>query len=123
MKDQEMIKIIAEKVMGWTVSKMVYNDMFAGESAPFYVNDDNNNCGLVASFNPIEDDKDCMEAWDRFSEGLTTRIEHKNNNIFEVTVGTFNHKQKNIIIKNKDRKRVMCEAMVKKMKEKQNGKG
>ncbi len=65
MKDEEVFKIIAEKVMGWTWGVV---EVVNGKPTLSAWLDSQGSVCHRGDFNPLDDDKDCMMAWDEFSQ-------------------------------------------------------
>ena len=111
MKDTEIIKCIAEKVMGWecdypeSIPKGVISpDCKCLDECK------NMECEMaVTGFNPLTSDADCMMAWDEFSKERVTIIER----ILDDTGWWWCAEVDRCVRMNPDRKRAMCECMVK----------
>ena len=68
MKDQEIIEVIATKVMGWEREEPV--TFMHKDDARFLWRGIDGNATWSDRFNPLESDADCMEAWDMVCERL-----------------------------------------------------
>ena len=102
MTDQEITEIIATKVMGWALDEPMCwwcDGVHAVEPS--------------ATFSPLTSDADCMMAWDRFAEKEDTSLCTDEGKweccVYSPDDGT----ECLILVLNKDRRRAMCECMVK----------
>lgn len=94
MTDQEITEIIVTKVMGWH-RRWPWNIWF---------NEDGSYGGDMP-FAPLTSDSDCMMAWDKFSEDHYAELTRLGGGDWETDNGTS-------IIYNSDRRRAMCECIV-----------
>ena len=87
MTDAEIVKCIAEKVMGWKY-RIHKSEISGGHilDTGVWHNQQGQIVVTEQSFNPLTDDNDCMMAWDRQEES---------------------------VVSSKDRRRAMCLCMVK----------
>jgi len=100
MTDQEITRIIAEKVMG-ADGENWFEDC---DGLTVYLN----------NFFPLEKEQDCMAAWDRFSEGRHTILRRHGKHSW--VAGTVSQENPWELANNSmeiDRRRAMCECMVK----------
>lgn len=110
MTDQEITETIAEKIMGWIVCPDC-------EICP-------DKCKAIKekkwpmpiSFNPLDDDSECMAAWDKLSETTHLHLhtgfhDRKEQVMCECWFGN----KEGLALSNthSDRRRAMCECMVK----------
>lgn len=118
MTDTEII-IIADKVMGWTleecpVGEDVYCSFWGERTSEGFIR-----CKVAQvtfegerGFNPLTSDADCMMAWDKFSKGHETGIHHCIEGGW-IAWGCGWAKQSKVQASSTDRRRAMCECMVK----------
>jgi len=112
MTDEQITRMIAEKVMGWKTEDNGATVYFEAPELGL-VGMDNQ---LLDCFMPLTIDGDCMNAWDKFSEGRKTYLRHCD---FHWIVGELTEED----IESMDgidtnRRRAMCECMVKVMEDK-----
>ena len=105
MTDKEMIELIAVKIMGWIMpkeklkhTKNVY--VYQSEHSEF-----------LTCFNPLENEKSCMMAWDKFSEEFL--ITHLGMNDGEWTAAYCDLDEIWEEAGNQDRRRAMVTCMAK----------
>jgi len=106
MTDAEITRVIAEKIIGG------FGHTPCGdypELTTYYTNDGE-------PFYPLLDDADCMAAWDRFSEDKWTTLgayREKGKRVWEACVIGLKSQDCEIVVEVPDRRRAMCECMVK----------
>jgi len=104
MTDNEIVKIIAKKVMGWLESS----------TARFYWVDSSAQPVRIVNwheFSPLTSDVDCMLAWDKFSKEYAWTIGFDPNES-EYDVQSWNDRGDTAsIATGPDRRRAMCECM------------
>ena len=114
MKDQEIIELIATKVMGWEREEPV--TFMHKDDARFLWRGIDGNATWSDRFNPLDDDKTCMMAWDKFTQ------EHYYGRIdcVESVCYVYAYDKKGIekyiamaTTPYTDRRRAMCECMAK----------
>lgn len=103
MTDEDIVIEIAEKVMGWHKSSDGIN----------WLNDKSRHAWGVCVFNPLDDDKICMMAWDKYAE------QDLNSPTLRYCEGIWSAegwRDKNQLVtasQTADRRRAMCECMAK----------
>ena len=104
MTDQEITRLIAEKLMGW-------NNAPTTEYVSMDVHTGGEFTTKLQLFNPLTNDSHCMAAWDKFSEGRVLSIVRYSDGEWGATSGTTPNEWSGQV--NPDRRRAMCETMAK----------
>ena len=112
MTDQEITRVIAEKVMGFSE--------YTGYDDVEYWETQGGTLVRLNAWNPLATDHHCMAAWDKFSEdNAHTYVGHvpcpekygeKGTFVWRVTKGLILMND-SVFAFNKDRRRAMCECM------------
>ena len=107
MNYKEITEIIATKVMGWKLVER-FDDKL---SMAFW------DIGAMSietrSYNPLLDDNDCMEAWDKFSEVQNTTLEARGDDLGWEAILFDGYGHEKTSAHSIDRRRAMCECMAK----------
>lgn len=121
MHDEEVVKIIATKVMGWHLQdhpeKNGSGQWFCEYGYQQWFDADGT---MVADHNwrPHDNDEDCMLAWDKISETKAVDL-YNGRYVYRDGVGNYSEwyaKVGAIECSHTDRKRAMCECMIKAVK-------
>ena len=100
MTDQEITRLIAEKLMGW-------NNAPTTEYVSMDVHTGGEFTTKLQLFNPLTNDNDCMAAWDKFSvEHGTVLYSTPDGWDVRADIGA-------LVTWHEDRRRAMCECMAK----------
>jgi len=73
---------------------------------------------IASTFNPLKNEADCMQAWENFSKKKLTCINYYKDKewLWEACVDGLRGQDDCILAESTDRKRAMCECMVKTLK-------